>query len=345
MTKISKYIFIVIILFGILGPISSLQAQTTVTRRCTTSDFEKVVEGNPPREVLKKKASSRCDESDPYILLEKLPGTDKIDVANPNALGDYLNIMIKIVIGLAAVLAVFMIFLGGIQYMTSEVISSKEDGKNRIRNAIFGLLIALGAYTILYTINPDLLNSNLDSMKEVVLENIDTPESSLPFAPINQQLLRNLGISCDRTGGAAALVSVSKSFMGKSTYSQEKRNTADANTAYFDCSSYAAQVYNCVGLPIPGNNSREIFSGQSPVVLNGTKANGVELKVGDLLGWVQGGNEKFGHVVMYIGGGQVIDSQGRRPVNQAVQIVPLTSFGNRIKYINRIEGGGSSGSW
>ncbi|HEY4494095.1 MAG TPA: hypothetical protein VJB95_01525, partial [Candidatus Paceibacterota bacterium] len=68
--------------------------------------------------------------------------------------------MIKIIIGLSAVMAVVMIVLGGIEYMTSELVSSKENGKQRITNAIFGLVIALGAYALLNTINPDLLKTD-----------------------------------------------------------------------------------------------------------------------------------------------------------------------------------------
>ncbi|MEI8175100.1 MAG: hypothetical protein WCG28_04080, partial [bacterium] len=51
--------------------------------------------------------------------------------------------------------------------MTSELISSKEAGKESIRNALLGLLLALGAWLILNTLNPDLLNACLNSVKPV----------------------------------------------------------------------------------------------------------------------------------------------------------------------------------
>ncbi|MFA5932106.1 MAG: hypothetical protein WC793_01885 [Candidatus Paceibacterota bacterium] len=90
--------------------------------------------------------------------------------ANNNKLGDYLNMIIRIFIGVCAVFAVIMIVIGGIEYMTSELISNKEHGKERIRNAIFGLLLALGAYTLLYTINPDILKTDLNSLTDVKVE-------------------------------------------------------------------------------------------------------------------------------------------------------------------------------
>ncbi|MBU0999395.1 pilin [Patescibacteria group bacterium] len=100
-----------------------------------------------------------------YVLLAPLPDDngETIDTFDPTAegsgaLGDYLNIMIKLFIGICAVLAVIMIVMGGIEYMTTELISGKEAGKERILHAIFGLLLALSAWTLLYTINPNLLN-------------------------------------------------------------------------------------------------------------------------------------------------------------------------------------------
>lgn len=73
----------------------------------------------------------------------------------------YLNALIKVFIGISAVLAMIMIIMGGIEYMTTEAISGKESGKERITNSIFGLLLALGAYMLLNTINPQLLNIGL----------------------------------------------------------------------------------------------------------------------------------------------------------------------------------------
>ncbi|HAS80991.1 MAG: hypothetical protein UR25_C0003G0155 [Candidatus Nomurabacteria bacterium GW2011_GWE1_32_28] len=108
------------------------------------------------------------DTNTVYTPLVSLPGlptefeTDSSKNACP--FGNYLNIMIKIIIGMAAVLAMVMITMGGVEYMSSELISGKEAGKETVKNAIFGLLIALGAYLILNTINPQLLSACLDNL-------------------------------------------------------------------------------------------------------------------------------------------------------------------------------------
>jgi len=107
-----------------------------------------------------------------YTLLAPLPGLDGADQTidtqksdtNPCPFGKYLNIMIKLFFGIAGVLAVVMIVMGGIEYMTSELVSSKEAGKESIRNALLGLLLALGAWLILNTLNPDLLNICLNTL-------------------------------------------------------------------------------------------------------------------------------------------------------------------------------------
>jgi hypothetical protein len=93
-----------------------------------------------------------------------------IDTGGPDALGKYLNIAINIAVGLAGVLAVLMIVMGGIEYMTSELANTKEDAKSRITNAIMGLVIALGAYALIYTINPNLVRLDTLNFKTAELK-------------------------------------------------------------------------------------------------------------------------------------------------------------------------------
>lgn len=110
----------------------------------------------------------------------------------PTNVGDYFNIIFKIVIGLCGALAVVMIVIGGVQYMGDESIFGKTEAKSRITSAIIGLLIALGSYALLNTINPDLLGGGGVSIEQVSAEIEDQPmiqESiDLPTlgTPINQ---------------------------------------------------------------------------------------------------------------------------------------------------------------
>lgn len=114
-------------------------------------EFDIIVEGEP---------GTTISVTSQYELLAPLPeigGMVDID----KGLGDYLNALFRFIIGLAGVLAVVMIVFGGIQYMMTDVVFDKEDAKKKITGAIWGLILALGSFVILNTINPDLLNLNI----------------------------------------------------------------------------------------------------------------------------------------------------------------------------------------
>lgn len=116
-----------------------------------------------------------------YIFLAPFTGISgaekNFNPVDNNALGRYLNLMIKIFIGLCAVLAVIMIVMGGIEYMTSELPGNKQNGRERITNALLGLLIALGTYALLNTINPQLLRTDVKILDtEITYASQDTPQ-------------------------------------------------------------------------------------------------------------------------------------------------------------------------
>jgi hypothetical protein len=101
-----------------------------------------------------------AQDSDTYTLLAPLPGLTEI--SQDKALEKYVPYVFNLAIGIAAITAVVMIVFGGFQYMTSDAIGGKSEGKDRIKNAIFGLVLVIGAWLILYTINPNLLTLNLN---------------------------------------------------------------------------------------------------------------------------------------------------------------------------------------
>jgi hypothetical protein len=54
-----------------------------------------------------------------------------------------------------------MIMFGGIKYMSTDAFSGKSEARGTIENAIWGLVLAISAWLILNTINPNLTNFNL----------------------------------------------------------------------------------------------------------------------------------------------------------------------------------------
>lgn len=106
-----------------------------------------------------------------YTLLEPLPciagtGTDckEGETINKISIDGYVGYVFKFAIALAVLLATVMIIIGGFQYMFSDSPIKIGDGKDRIKNAIYGLLAALASYLILQTIDPRLvqIHTNID---------------------------------------------------------------------------------------------------------------------------------------------------------------------------------------
>lgn len=297
---------------------------------------------NDPFNVIPGGSTPVNTETD-YKPLAPLPGLDDpYDTTGECPLGRYLNLMIKLIIGIATVLAMVMIVLGGMEYMTSELISSKEAGKDKIKNAIIGLLIALGAWLILNTINPTLLNVCLGDIPKASLEVGPAPESNEAFVPLSSNALASEEIYCPGSGGAAQLAAIANSFVGKVTYSQSNRNTVNSSipTLYLDCSSFVKQVYQCAGLSFSGQHTATMFnSGNSINSMSGTTVNGQPLRVGDLLGWKAGQTSKYpgsGHVVMYIGGGQFIEVSGSGGINGAVKRRSINTYASSYRHIIRV---------
>ncbi len=87
-------------------------------------------------------------------------------------LGQWFESLFTILIVIAGLLALIMIIVGGITYMTSESFGGKGQAKEYIINAIVGLILALGAWVILNTVNPDLAE---DLSLEIPTVSLDGP--------------------------------------------------------------------------------------------------------------------------------------------------------------------------
>ena len=99
-----------------------------------------------------------------YVPLEKGvfdDFTSRVTAEEGNELGLFLGQTFQFGLAIAAALAVIMIVWGGVEIMLSESVFKKDDGKKKIKDAIYGLLLALVSWLILYTINPDILNFKL----------------------------------------------------------------------------------------------------------------------------------------------------------------------------------------
>jgi len=118
------------------------------------------------------------DTSDRYNLLApiKEAGLDYVsyDPESDKFVGDYLNKLFLLAIGIISAIAVVMLIVSGIKYMGQDSIFGKGKAKEQITNSILGLLIAIGAFAILNTISPDLIGNKGLFIKQV---SIDLPDS------------------------------------------------------------------------------------------------------------------------------------------------------------------------
>jgi len=91
----------------------------------------------------------------PIELLEPLPGTAQITLGtNPlDALNQYLQPFLPVVIALSAGISVIMIIYGGLQIMMGGGNIAQSEGMNRILTAIMGLMILIFSATLLYMLN------------------------------------------------------------------------------------------------------------------------------------------------------------------------------------------------
>ncbi len=79
-----------------------------------------------------------------------------------NLAGEYIAALYKFFVGIAGIIAVLMIAIGGFIWLFSGGSPDKINAaKETIFGAIMGLMLALGSYVILYTINPQLVDFKL----------------------------------------------------------------------------------------------------------------------------------------------------------------------------------------
>jgi len=135
-----------------------------------------------------------------YCPLEPLPGLQ--NVANIN-FAQFLGAIFKLLITAGALFAVILLVIGGIGYIISGSGVEIGEAKRRIWAALYGFIILVGAWLLLYTINPTLLNFNLNSIGGNPDSNADTTStnapsgSAIPDAAAQQQQIN----SCVSNGG------------------------------------------------------------------------------------------------------------------------------------------------
>lgn len=186
--KINSLLFSLIIVFSFLGFnfITFAQLDFTVTDQGDPNG-----DGNPGTSTNNNNSNNSTKtvvepqgtyNDEPYQPLARLPGypADGFDFSDKSCpLGQFMNTFIDIFIGIVAILSMVMIVMGGIEYVMSDLVTSKEEAKSRIQNAILGLILSLSIYIILNTLNPNLLNLCLDVKTQTITIGEDIPQKAV----------------------------------------------------------------------------------------------------------------------------------------------------------------------
>lgn len=90
--------------------------------------------------------------------LPNIPGADQ-----PTNFVSYVKYIYLLMLYLVGLTAFGVLVYAGFVYMLADTVVSKEEAKKWIFGAISGLILALAAFLILNTINPDLVNWQLDT--------------------------------------------------------------------------------------------------------------------------------------------------------------------------------------
>lgn len=97
-----------------------------------------------------------------FVPLAVIPGLTDVQ-ATSGGLASFFNNLYKYLIGLAAVCAVIEITWAGIEMATNaDNVSKQSEGKERITQAIFGLVLVLSPVLVFSIINPNILNLSLN---------------------------------------------------------------------------------------------------------------------------------------------------------------------------------------
>lgn len=105
--------------------------------------------------------------------------TSDLGQAPAKGLATYLSWIFKFTLAAAGILAVTQIVIAGIQMIASTASEkTRGDAKDRINDAVWGLILALGSYLILNTINPDLVK--FDFGLEAIKVTVQDAQESFP---------------------------------------------------------------------------------------------------------------------------------------------------------------------
>ncbi len=120
------------------------------------------------------KMTFAADDGIKLKLQIPIPGLAQEITISGDTLGQYISAVYKFFVGALAIIAVVMIMIGGFQWLMAAGSSEKVSrAKETISGAIFGLILALTSYSLLYTINPNLVQFSSLTVEPITTESLN----------------------------------------------------------------------------------------------------------------------------------------------------------------------------
>ena len=168
-----------------------------------------------------------------FVPLAGIPGlTQNVD-ATMAGLAAFFNNLYKYLIGVAATLAVIEIIWGGFEISTKDSMSKQADGKERITQALFGLVLVLSPVLVFSIINPSILNLSLD----------------IPILPLKTTTSTSLG-----AGGSGTAAPIQSNVSGCMETSGPAPGTVLATCSARDVSAAQAETQTFISTNCTGND-------------------------------------------------------------------------------------------
>jgi hypothetical protein len=108
-----------------------------------------------------------------YVLQKPVKLSVAVGGLTSANLAQYVSAAYRLAMGVAAVLAVIFIMIGGFRYMAAAGGGDVSGAKDMIKNAVLGLVLTALSYTLLQTVNPDIVGLRLPRVQIVKPCNIE----------------------------------------------------------------------------------------------------------------------------------------------------------------------------
>ena len=102
-----------------------------------------------------------ADPTTNFVPLASYNNTPLQSVYSSPSLASYISGLFTMALSLGAILAVVRLVWAGYNYMGSDMWSSKQKARDIIVDVVWGMMLLLGTYLILYQINPCILNLSI----------------------------------------------------------------------------------------------------------------------------------------------------------------------------------------